>query len=189
MIKSPAALCLLEALIAPDWVWIDRGPWFRTSLATPFSSPFSHHYPPTTGRNALAEPGGGGLRMQSENFLCRGMLPDIPFREALAGARVGRCGYGIWFLLCVFVPLSCRMSGSSWKQMFARLDDLICVERKSCRRPSFLIRDILDEGKCLKYSLSRGAELNLHISSWELSSCTSFIKMIFYIFEETHGNS
>lgn len=51
--------------------------------------------------------------------------------------------------LCVFVPLllACRMSGSSWKQMFARLDDLICVERKNCRRPSFLIRDILDEGK------------------------------------------
>lgn len=62
-------------------------------ISRPLLVPFLAPLPPTAGGNALSEPGGGGLRIRQESFLCRGMLTDIPPREALAGARVCRCGY------------------------------------------------------------------------------------------------
>ena len=49
----------------------------------------------------------------------------------------------------------------------------------ACARVAKTVRDFC----------SAQPELNLHGSSRELSSCTSFLSVNFYIFEETHGSS
>lgn len=77
------------------WLSLNRSRTLVSHLIsrTPPSHPLSRTITSHRGGNALTKPGGGGLRIRRKSFLCRGMSSDIPPREALAGARVCRCGY------------------------------------------------------------------------------------------------
>lgn len=140
------------------WLSLNRSRTLVSHLISrPPSHPLSRTITSHRGGKRPRRAGGRWLKDPARKFF---VPRNVDWHSALWSPRRGACT-PLWILpvhlrsvfgssLCVFVPylLACRMSGSSWKQMFARLDDLICVERKNCRRPSFLIRDILDEGKC-----------------------------------------